>query len=590
MDNIIATEIEHVLQELNLATTQIVDPVAKLMVSTLVFEAQKIKDAIERLPESVVDRLCTFFIPQDKIDPMPALAIVQPKMKSIGPGTPQSISTNITLNFKFNNKLQLPYTTIFANLVLPYAKLHLVTPTMLKTGDLITPLSPSHKGQVWIGLETEAEVECLKDFSLLIRGTNGVLPRRVFVGNNTQELSSTNAARMEAVTMLPPFDAQQAGHAFNGIISHWKNVLNQLPDATLLYITDELTDRDFFRRMPYPRVFQQSMESADLDRFADNTLWIMLDFGPEYEVPNSIEIIPNAMPVVNVALNSVTLTSSAPIAKLNKDDETYFLKVVDTSCASKKQGFNQLSEQVTIRDFDTNSYNSQTLYTDVRNLYNRFIDDYHAFVEYNELKDGELVKTLRESLNRIARSVENTTPRTRFDSGVFAMRHVNLTGQASTLKVSYLTTHGARGNAPIMGELMENKKCPSLEKDLKVVVGASGGADKANADQRYEMMRYYMMTGDRLFTRMDIDAFLRLQLLKEFNLAEMKRINYDISVQGAEGDKRLVRGLYIDIAFKDEKNYQKAIHSNLAERLRQLIEQRSCLSMPVRVKLLVVSC
>ncbi len=589
MDNLITTEIDQLLQELNLASGQLADPVAKLMATTLVFEAQKIKDAIERIPEKVVDRLCTYFIPQDKIDPMPALAIVHPKMKPISNPAPQTVTSGTTLNFKFNNKIQLPYTPLFANLVVPYTKLHIVTPTMLKTGDTITPIVLGQKGKVWLGLETEAEVECLKDMSLLIRGTRGVLPLRIVVGNNTQELTMAPASRMEAVTMLPPFDAQQASHAFNGMVTHWKNVLNQLPAAALMYITADLSARAHFRRMPYPRVFQQSMESTDLDRFGDHTLWLMLDFGPDYEVPETIDIVPNAMPVVNVALNSVTLTASAPISKLTKDDDTYFLKVVETSCASKKQGFNPLSDQVTIRDFDTMTYNPQTLYTDVRNLYNRFVDDYHAFVEYNGLKDGELVKTLRESVNRIGRSVDVATPRTRFDSGVFAMRHVNLTGQASTIKVSYLTTHGARGNAPLMGEVMENKKCPFLDKDLRVIVGASGGTNKANADERYEMMRYYMMTGDRLFTRMDIDAFLSMQLLKEYDPTEMKRIRYDISVQGAGGDLRVVRGLYIDITFKDEKNYQKALSTNLAERLRQLIDQRSCLSMPVMVKLLVVS-
>ncbi|MCC8036758.1 MAG: hypothetical protein LIP02_01265 [Bacteroidales bacterium] len=589
MEKVIATEIELLLQDLNLATGQLADPVAKLMATALVFEAQKIKDAIERIPEKVLNRLCTFFIPQDKIDPMPALAILHPKMKAISNPAPQTITSGTSLSFKFNNKLQLPYCPVFANTVVPYTKLHLVTPTMLKTGDSISPIVLGRKDKVWIGLETEAEVECLKDMSLLIRGTQGVLPKRIVVGNNTEELSFTNAARMEAVTMLPPFDAQQASHAFNGMVSHWKNLLTQLPDAALLYITDDLSDRDHFRRMPYPRVFQQSMESSDLDRFGDHTLWIMLDFGPDYDVPNTIDIIPNAMPVVNVALNSVTLTASAPIAKLTKDDDTYFLKVVETSCAAKKQGFNPLSDQVTIRDFDTMTYNSQALYTDVRNLYNRFIDDYHAFVEYNGLKDGELVKTLRESVNRIGRSVDAASPRTRFDSGVFAMRHVNLTGQASTLKVSYLTTNGAQGNAPLMGEVMENKKCPFLEKDLKVIIGASGGTNKANADERYEMMRYYMMTGDRLFTLMDIDAFLRMQLLKEYDPTEIKRIHYDISVQGAGGDQRLTRGLYIDISFKDEKNYLKAQQTNLPLRLQQLISQRSCLTLPIIVKLLFVS-
>lgn len=87
---------------------------------------------------------------------------------------------------------------------------------------------------------------------------------------------------------------------------------------------------------------------------------------------------------------------------------------------------------------------------------------------------------------------------------------------------------------------------------------------------------------------MDIDAFLRLQLLKEFGKEEMKRISHDISIQGAAGPSKLERGLYIDIKFKDEKNYRKATGMAFDRKLHHMIVDRSCISMPVVVTLLAL--
>ena len=99
------------------------------------------------------------------------------------------------------------------------------------------------------------------------------------------------------------------------------------------------------------------------------------------------------------------------------------------------------------------------------------------------------------------------------------------------------------------------------------------------------MLRYYSLTRDRLYTKMDIDALLRLQLLKEFGKEETKRISYEIKIQGAGGELRLTRGLYIYIRFKDAKNHQKAIAMAFDRKLQQMIADKSCISMPIIVRL-----
>ena len=114
---------------------------------------------------------------------------------------------------------------------------------------------------------------------------------------------------------------------------------------------------------------------------------------------------------------------------------------------------------------------------------------------------------------------------------------------------------------------------------------AQGGADKSTADERYEQLRYYSLTNDRLYTRMDIDAFLRKELMAEFGKDEFRRIFVKMTIEGAGGSDYLKRGLYISIEFKDKKNYEHASTMALGHLLEQRIRNRSCIAMPIIITL-----
>ena len=132
---------------------------------------------------------------------------------------------------------------------------------------------------------------------------------------------------------------------------------------------------------------------------------------------------------------------------------------------------------------------------------------------------------------------------------------------------------------------MENKKLPPLKPKVPVVVAPMGGTDKASADEHYEHLRYYSLTNDRLYTKMDVDAFLRKEIMAEFGKEEFKRIIIKISIEGAGGLYSLQRGLYIDIEFKDKKNYEKAVHDSFDKLIKQKIESKSCIAMPIIMNL-----
>ena len=561
------------------------DPILKMMLVALLNEEQKILDYVDSTAQRIVDRYCSDFIPWRQVGATPAITLLNPTFRKKDAGIVNVGTGNVFTYKSSSSRLPLNYIPLFNTSLMSFLELYILSPDKMKYGNGERWISMEKKNCVWVGIVMKTEVECLQGVSMLIRGTGGILPKRISVGIDNKELEFSSMREMENIEMAEPFDAQQASRQFFSILNIWKESLLNMDDASLIYITDQIRDRDMFKPRTYPKIFQQWLEDEVLDCFDENTLWLRLDFPEDYVVSSSLDITLNILPVVNVDVNSLTLTQATPIAKLQKQDDSFFLGILETSAASYRQGFNTTSDEILIRDFDASCYHNGDLYREVRQLYNRFIDDYYAFIEYNGIKDGEVLKKLRETINKLGKSVGNSNAKFKFDSGTYVMKNMDQYPPTSSTKVSYMTTQGKSGNTPRIGDMMENKKVPGIEQKVPVIVSAIGGTDKASADDRYELLRYYSLTGDRLYTKMDIDAFLRKEIMQKFGKSEFHRIFIKISVEGMGGEKSLHRGLYIDIEFKDKKNYEKAVHDSFDRLLKQKIDNKSCISMPFAVQL-----
>lgn len=569
------------------------DPVAKMMLVALVNEEQKLQDYMDSMAQRIEDRFCVDFIPREKVEATPAICLLNPELKSRGRNTVSRVGSGAAFTYKMDSiKQPLNYIPLFNTMLLPHSGIYRLSQRKMIGGNEIFCVNLGKSNQLWIGIRTAAEIDNICGLSILIKGTHGVMPEHIVAcppaytgADKPYELDFASMLEMENIEMAEPFDAQQSSGQFFSFVEKWKECLLNMNNMALLYITDNVTNRDLFKPQAYPKAFQQWLESEVLDQFGQDTIWLRLDFPEGYTTPDDCEVIFNVMPVVNIDVNSLMLTQTQPMAKLQKQDDSYFLRIIETSTASNKQGFGMMNDEIIVRDFDASCYHNGNLYRDVRNLYNRFIDDYYAFIEYNGIKDGETLKQLRETINKIGKSVGTQNDKFKFDSGTYVMKNMNQYPPASSTKVSYITTMGKIGNTPKAGESMDNRKVPAIEQKVNIIVSATGGGDKATADERYEQLRYFSLTNDRLYTRMDVDAFLRKELIAEYGKEEFRRIFIKTSVQGAGGNDFLRRGLYIDLEFKDRKNYQHAVEYNLNTLLQQKIENRSCIAMPIIVTL-----
>ena len=572
---------------------QMMDPIARMMLVALLHESQKIQDTIDSVSEKILVHFCENFIPRKNVNAMPAVALVAPSFKKGKDSETTVVNSGVSFTYKnAGSKTAIEYLPLFKNTLIPYDEVYVITKNRMTSNTKTIEVSMEKDNIVWVGINTKSELESLKGFSLFIKGCDTVIPKKISVlSNDTTELQFCSMHRLEDIDMLEPFDAQQATGKFMSILKYWKESLQDLHNGSLYYITDEIKDRDVFKRKTFPRFFQNWLENEVLDSFNENTLWLQIEYPENYVVPETCSVVLNTLPIVNISVNTLTLTQSSPIAKLQKQEDSFFVQVLETSNSTHKQGFGMNTEDIVIRDFDAACYNNGDLYRDVRNLYNRFVEDYYAFIEYNGLKDGEDIKRLKELINKIGKSVGSQNPKYKFESGTYVMKNINQYPPSLSTKVSYVTTQGELGNALqafLEGDndhKLECKKLPVIEQSVSVVVGAIGGRDKADADSRYEQVRYYSLTNDRLYTKMDIEAYVRKELVAIYGKEEFKRIFIRTSIEGASGERNIQRGLYIDIEFKDKKNYVKAIERSLEERLKQKICNKSCISMPITITL-----
>lgn len=572
---------------------QLMDPIAKMMLVALLYETQKIRDVIDNFDQKLIDRFCEDFIPMQQVEAMPALAVVSPMFKKNKDSDCIQIGSGVSFTYKEkSSKTTISYLPLFKNMLVPYEDIYVLTQNRLASKKHSYEIQIEKPNTFWIGIHTKAEIESLEGFSFFLNQKDNVYPQAISViGNSAESIGFSTMNRMEDIEMLEPFDAQQMSTKFLSIIEYWKERLQELPDGVLVTITDKIRNRDLFKKKAYPRVFQNWLESDVLNCFNEETLWLQVEFPENYIVNDDCEVILNAIPIVNVELNSVTLTQAAPVAKLQKQDDSFFVSVLETSNAAHKQGFSMTSEEFVIRDFDAHCYHHGDLYRDIRNLYNHFVEDYYAFIEYNGLKDGQDIKRLKELVNKIAKSVGEKNDKFKFDSGTYVMKNIRQSTNNSVTKISFLTTQGALGNMLDVtvnsdSSKLECKKLPVIESNVPVVVSASGGKDKATADQRYELIRYYSLTNDRLYTKMDVEAFVRKELIAIYGKEEFKRIFVNIHIAGTAGRDSLQRGLYVDIEFKDKKNYLLAVDVDLENRLYRNIINHSCISMPIKICLI----
>lgn len=580
------------------------DPVVKMMLVTLVGEMKKIDDSVKNAAEQIADHFCTDFIPWEEMQAMPAITLIQPMFKPAASSEMVRIDNEdkqLVFTLKpASAKKAMRYIPVFSTNAMPYQHLTVYTWRGVVMDDDDEPKQDAIDGNmekniILVGITTDCEVECMEDLTFAIEGLDQ-LPESILVGPGlSTPIEYTTIKDFEELKTTYPFDPQQFSKRQVALVREWRKLMMRKGMPRQIFVTDQKIDIDLFKPNPLPKGYHRLLEQEVQNIInPKKTIWMKIKYSENTVIPENCKVRMNTFPVVNVGINTLTLSANEPIKSVEGKDGEYFIGLIETTKKEHEKGFGASEEEIIVRDYDASCYDNAALERDIRNLFYRFKDDYWAFADYNNFRNGEGLKRLRQSIVELQKDKEGNKPKNEYDAGTYVMKIWDRA--TSAVEVTYITTNGHNGNAAQKGNIMDSKNLPAaLEQKTLVVMDAIGGEDKRSdkkavnekarkaSDDRCEYLRYYTLTNDRLYTKMDIDAFLRKEIMARFGKAKASRIGIDIRIEGVGGEHQLQRGLYVNICFKDRNTYEKAVEIDFDKKMLQGIIDRSCIAMPIFV-------
>lgn len=415
-----------------------------------------------------------------------------------------------------------------------------------------------HKHEIWIAYDSLNEVKSLEDLSIAFTHP---LPSRGLVA----EVGDVSVPLTLMLEEAPP----TLGSNFI-LAEFWKRSL--VTRNFWLYRFGHCQDKRVLRRGEIPAWIRDSYDSEILEPFVGNQyLWIRIKADSGISVPDSIGVDFNYLPLVNYDINDEKLSYAEPIKSLENDKTcTYFLGV------SHNQ---EIAQEYFIRDFDVTQYDNERIREDVTSLYHHYVNDYFAFVDNNALHDGAVLRQLRQSMMQVYDSLdEYRTGTLRPYGGVYAIR--NPRNNQQPIVITYFTTNGARGNELNRGYCLSSTNAAVGK--VEVIIDAFGGRDKVKDEHtRNELARYSANSCDRLFTRMDLLQFCKVELMRAFGEDALRSCNVNITENTVPVENHIEKCLTIHFNFNSDNLRQEVRNSDFFKYLEINIDLRKSFSWRV---------
>jgi hypothetical protein len=302
------------------------------------------------------------------------------------------------------------------------------------------------------------------------------------------------------------------------------------------------------------------------------------------------QLIINTVLLVNTALKNATLSVNNPIVRIADEEENASEKLLHLMRPSSEQMYKNIS--FTLRRSAIERFNVDSLLRLLHCLIDKYSTDYYAFMQIDRLKNGLEVNRLYQWLVNLAKYLEESP--IEMSSGVYLLlkKGKENIAEDESLTLNYLTTQGAAVNQYLSVRSVFNVPVGLSGQGTTVVAEPVLGVDEAvGTNIQNSMLRYYMVTNNRIVTPADIKIFCYNELLRRYNIDSsiirniiVKNVIY--SEIGHCGFETKVEILMIDDVFVKRSLAGKINEVELI--LQKMIEVRSSFVYPVQVNIRIV--
>ena len=533
------------------------DPVAKMMLVALAHQSCEIERKMDQTVERLSERFCDQVLLQSNLKAQPAVTVL-----SIGNGrecTPYFIDENDAFTYK---PTKCNYRPIFKTRIVPGRLMACFMNNTLLQPDKqpVQATWPDNRynKELWLAFDAAGEVNTLEDVMIAL---SHPLP---------DDSLTAEVGDVQIPLSLVMEDMPRTLNSNFMLAEFWKKSLVYY--GLWLYRFGKCSNKRTLHRGEIPAWIMDSYAQEILEPFIGNRfLWIRIKTDRGISLPLDTAILLNCIPAVNYDIQDVKLNYSEPIQRLENDKTgTYFLDVVQNQ---------EQAQDFFIRDFDVNQYDNERIREDVTNLYRHYVNDYFAFVDSNSLHDGATLRSLRQSMMQVYDSLDEfRSGNVRPYGGTYAIR--NPRNNQQPIVLTYFTTNGERGNLLRRGGRLTSTN--AAVGDVEALINATGGRNKVrDIKTRKELARHIVNSNDRLFTKMDLLQYCKMEFMRAFGEEAISYCQISLSDSNIPVDGRIEKCIVVHFNVISESLKEEVNKSDFFDYLKINIELRKSFSCNV---------
>lgn len=303
-------------------------------------------------------------------------------------------------------------------------------------------------------------------------------------------------------------------------------------------------------------------------------------------------IVLNPVVLVNAQVHEANLSAATPLVRLagGKDDQ----KEQDLSARQFLHLIRPLENQVysnmelEVRGVAGDRFNQGSLVKLINSIITKYRSDFYAFMHLKGPIADDAVHQLETALSRLQE--QGMVNALRNVTGVYLMPRGKTQSMEFSLSVKYLTTAGSAVNQQLgLGSVFT---APSgFNTDTRALAVPAPGVDEIRSEDALgTILRYQLLTGDRIVTMADIKLFCQKELMVQYGIGRSmisrmrvnKRLQRDVAGCGYEilAEIVLVGNAFVQRSFADKVPMAQVL-------LQKMIEVRSANIYPVRVHITI---
>lgn len=527
------------------------DPVVSLLMTALAYQEYTADNELSRLKDEVLEDFSRMLIPYELCHAKPASVLVQTNTEENVNMVSLHADTTFSLSDNKYNFMPLLETTVYNAKV-----------------DSIVRLDARR----WkVSIDFKEEISSLEGFSFLVNN------------NSFKDLNISIAGKK--ISLVKPW------HYANLPLSACFSIDSMLYNETLAFDATT-TWFDLFAEQNKRMFVVEKYASDNIFACPVDKIDLVFEFMGMSDdfVFDKSQLIINTVLLVNTSERSATISVNNPIVRIADEDENASEKLLHLMRPSAEQMYKNIS--FTLRRSAIERFNSDNLLKLLHCIIDKYSTDYYAFMQIDRYKNGLEVSRLYQWLVNLAKYLEESP--IEMSSGVYLLlkKGKENIAEDESLTLNYLTTQGAAVNQYLSVRSVFNVPVGLSGQGATVVAEPVLGVDEAvGINIQNSMLRYYMVTNNRLVTPADIKIFCYNELLRRYNIDSsiirniiVKNVIY--SEIGHCGFETKVEILMIDDVFVKRSLAGKINEVELI--LQKMIEVRSSFVYPVQVNIRIV--